>query len=152
MRAQVHTVLEAMYASWAVKDLEAVLACCADDILFILHVPTEVVAFAGETRGKADLAPRLQAILRDFDFLNYRPRLIAEDDDGFHTQIHYHFRHKATGHEIEGTMRHIGRVEGDKIVRLEEFHDTPRVQAFFELLAHSADDARRTFPHIRRNK
>jgi hypothetical protein len=93
MRAQVHTVLEAMYASWAVKDLAAVLACCADDILFILHVPTEIVAFAGETRGKADLAPRLQAILRDFDILNYRPRLIAEDDDGFHTQIHYHFRH-----------------------------------------------------------
>lgn len=153
MRAQVRSIVEALYASWAVKDLPSVLACCTDDIVFAMHVPIEIMPFAGETRGKANLAPRLQMILDDFDFLVYRPLLISEDDAEFHAQVLYHFRHKATGHEIEGTMRHVGRIEGDKIARLDEFHDTPRVLAFFELLAQSASGVpEREFPHIKRNK
>jgi ketosteroid isomerase-like protein len=153
MRARDRQVLEAMYASWAAKDLKAVLACCSDDIVFAIHVPPEVMPFAGETQGKAALAPRLQMILDDFDFLQFRPDFINDEGDTFHSQVHYHFRHKQTGHDIAGTMRHVWRVEGDKIVRLEEFHDTPRVRAFFDLLAQSASGkAERTFPHIKRNK
>jgi len=144
-------VLEAVYASWAAKDLAAVLACCDDDMVFVIHLP-EGMPFAGETRGKEHLAPRLQMIIDAFDFLDYRPVLISDEDDTFHAQIHYHYRHKATGHVIEGTMRHTGRIEGDKIVRLEEFHDTPRLNAFFELLAQSESGKReRPFP-IKRNR
>ena len=39
------------------------------------------------------------------------------------------------GQEIEGTLRHIWEAQGDKIVRLEEFHDIERLRAFFALLA-----------------
>jgi len=153
MRARPRGIVEGLYASWAAKDLRAVLACCTEDIVFALHVPREIMPFAGETRGKASLAPRLQMILDGFDFLEYRPLLITEDDDSFRAQVRYHFRHKATGHAIEGTMRHVGRVKGDKIARLEEFHDTPRVRAFFKLLAQSASGApQREFPHIKRNR
>jgi ketosteroid isomerase-like protein len=153
MRAQVSSIIEALYASWAVKDLAAVLDCCSDDIVFALHIPTDVAPFAGETCGKSALVPRLKQILDAFDFLDYRPTLITENAGAFHAQIHYHYRHKATGHEIEGTMRHTGRLEGDKLTRLDEYHDTPRVRAFFELLALSADEANaRTFPHIKRKE
>jgi ketosteroid isomerase-like protein len=153
MRAQVRSIVEALYASWAVKDLPAVLACCTDDIVFAMHVPPEVMPFAGETCGKASLAPRLQMILDGFDFLIYRPLLISEDGNEFHAQVLYHFRHKATGLKIEGTMRHVGRFEGDKIARLDEFHDTPRLLAFFELLAQSESGVpEREFPNIKRNR
>jgi ketosteroid isomerase-like protein len=153
LRAQVRTIVEALYASWAVKDLDSVLACCADDIVFAIHVSTDIMPFAGETRGKADIAPRLQMILDGFHFLAYRPLHICEDDDQFHAQVLYHFRHKVTGHEIEGTMRHVGRIEGDKVVRLDEFHDTARLQAFFGLLAQSESGVpERDFPHIKRNR
>jgi ketosteroid isomerase-like protein len=153
MRARDRIVLEALYASWAVKDLDAVLACCSDDIVFVIHVPPEVMPFAGETRGKAAIVPRLKMILDNFDFLEYRPEFINDEGDEFHSQVRYHFRHKATGHDIRGTMRHVWRVEGDQIVRLEEYHDTPRVRAFFELLAESeSGKPQRTFPHIKRNR
>jgi ketosteroid isomerase-like protein len=153
VRARDRLILEAMYASWAAKDLDAVLSCCSDDIVFVIHVPPEVMPFAGETRGKAALVPRLRMILDNFDFLEYRPTFISDEGEEFHSQVHYHFRHKTTQHDIEGTMRHVWRVKDDKIVRLEEFHDTPRVRAFFELLAESASGKpERTFPNIKRNK
>lgn len=151
MRAQLSSIIEALYASWAAKDLAAVLDCCSDDMVFALHLPTEVAPFAGETCGKAALVPRLKQILDAFDFVDYRPTLITENASAFRAQIHYHFRHKATGHEIEGTMRHTGRFE--ELARLDEYHDTARVRAFLELLALSADGANaRTFPHIKRRK
>jgi len=153
MRARERLVVEALYASWAAKDLRAVLSCLSDDIFFAMHVPPELIPFAGETRGKAALIPRLQMILDDFDFLQYRPIHIVDEGDVLHSQVRYHFRHKATGYDIEGTMRHVWQIEGDQIVRLEEFHDTERVKTFFELLAQSASGKpERDFPNIKRNR
>jgi uncharacterized protein len=153
MRARERLILEALYASWADKDLNAVLACLSDAVVFAIHVPPEVMPFAGETRGKDALVPRLQMILDDFDFLHYRPTHIVDEGDVMHSQVRYHFRHKATGYDIEGTMRHVWVVEGDQVVRFEEFHDTPRVKTFFELLAASeGGKPERDFPNIERDK
>lgn len=153
MRPRNGALMEGLYASWAAKDLPAVLDCMSDDVEFAMHVPIEDLPFAGETRGKAEIVPRLQTIIDSFDFLEYRPLLIRETDDTFHAQILYHYRHKTTGRELEGTMRHTGRVEAGKLVRLDEFHDTQRVVAFFELVTQEASGApQREFPHIKRNK
>jgi ketosteroid isomerase-like protein len=153
MRAHDRIVLEALYASWAARDLDGVLSCCSDDILFTMHVPPEIIPFAGETRGKAAIVPRLQMILDEFDFLEYRPVYISDEGEVFHSLVRYHFRHKKTGYEIEGTMRHVWCVDGDQITRLEEFHDAPRVSSFFELLAQAeSGKPLREFSNIKRNK
>jgi len=135
MRASVSLVLEAAYASWAARDLEATLASFADDVVFIIHLPPEVAPFVGEARGKDQLRPRLQAILDDFDFIEYVPLQITASGQSFHSRVRFRYRHKATGLEYDGTMRHVWRVEGDRIVRFEEFHDAERVRTFFQLLA-----------------
>ena len=135
MRASDRLVLEAAYASWAVRDLAATMSCFAKDVVFIIHLPPEVAPYVGEVRGKEELTRRLQMILDDFDFIEYRPLQITAQDDSFHSQIRFHYRHKATGLEYEGSMRHVWRVAGDKIVRFEEYHDAERVRAFFGLLA-----------------
>lgn len=135
MRGGGRNVLEAIYASWAANDLDAVLACFSDDRVIMIHAPAHVVPWAGETRGKAQLERRLRELLREFEFLDYSPVLISDAGDTCHAQVHYRFRHLKTGHEIEGTLRHIWQADGDKIVRLEEFHDAERLRAFFELLA-----------------
>ena len=112
MRVCGGNVLEAIYASWAAQDLEAVLSCFSDDLVIVIHAPADIVPWAGETRGKAQLEHRLRELLREFEF-----------------------RQLKTGHEMEGTLRHIWQADGDKIVRLEEFHDIERLRAFFQLLA-----------------
>jgi ketosteroid isomerase-like protein len=153
MRAQVRNIIEALYASWAAKDLDAVLDCFSEDAVFDLHLPADIAPFAGESRGKEILAQRLLQITEAFDFISYRPVLITQRDHAFHAQVHYRFRHKESGHELEGSMRHVGQMTGDKVSRLDEFHDEARVRAFFELVAMSADGAgERTFPNIKRNR
>jgi len=152
VRARDRLVLEAMYASWATKDLDAVLSCCSNDIVFVMHLPPEIIRFAGESWGKAAIIPRLRMIIDGFDFLEYRPVHIDDAGDVSHSLVRYRFRHKRTGYEIEGTMRHVWTIEGDQIVRLEEFHDTPRVSTFFELLAQAeSEKPQREFPNIKRN-
>ena len=153
MRTRDRLVLEALYASWAAKDLDAVLACCSNDIAFRMHLPQEIAPFAGETHGKAAIIPRLQTIIDEFDFLVYRPIFIRDGGEALHSQVRYHYRHKATGYEIEGTMRHVWRMDGDLIAELDEFHDSARVQAFLELLAHAESGApQREFPRIKRDQ
>ncbi len=152
MRARDQLVIEALYASWAAKDLDAVLACFSDDIIFRMHLPKEMAPFAGDSQGKAAIVPRLKMIIDEFDFLSYRPTFIRDVGEELHAQVRYRYRHKATGYEIEGTMRHIWRMNRDQIAELDEFHDSARVQAFFELLALAESGVpEREFPHIKRN-
>ncbi|MGI9403006.1 MAG: nuclear transport factor 2 family protein [Hyphomicrobium sp.] len=135
MRGLGRNVLEAIHASWNAKDIDAVLSCLSDDVAVMIHVPSDVMRWGGETRGKAQAELKMRAALREFEFLDYHPVPISDVGDSCHAQVHYHFRHIETGHEIEGTLRHIWQADWDKIVRLEEFHDTERLHAFFELLA-----------------
>lgn len=153
MRARDRLVIEAFYASWADRDLDATLACLSDDIVFRMHLPQEVAPFAGETHGKAAIVPRLEMILDEFDFLEYRLRFIRDKGEELRSQVRYRYRHKNTGYVIEGTMRHVWRIEGDQIVCLDEYHDTPRIRAFFQLLEQAMSGAtQREFPNIKRNR
>jgi ketosteroid isomerase-like protein len=144
VRASIPMVVEAAYAAWAARDLPATLSVFAPDVVFAIHLPDDVVPFAGEVRGRDQLAPRFQAILDDFDFIEYVPLQITAEGGSFHSRVRFHYRHKATGLEYDGRMRHVWLVEGDKIVRFEEFHDAERVRTFFQLLAQAtAELARR---------
>jgi ketosteroid isomerase-like protein len=135
MRASDRLVLEAAYASWAARDLPATMSCFAEDVVFVIHLPPEVAPFMGEVHGRDELARRLQKILDDFDFIEYVPVQITAEGGSFHSRVRFHYRHKATGLEYDGRMRHVWRVEGDQIVHFEEFHDAERVKTFFAMVA-----------------
>jgi ketosteroid isomerase-like protein len=137
MCASERRTLEATYAAWAQRDLAATLARFDPDVIFIIHLPPDVAPYVGEVRGRAQLAEALQMILDDFDFLEYRPLQITADGESFHSRIRFHYRHKATGLDYDGTMRHVWQVAGDMIVRFEEFHDAERVRTFFAMVKHA---------------
>lgn len=141
MRASGSLVVEAAYAAWAAQDLAATLRCFADDVVFVIHIPSDVAPFMGEAHGKAQLEASLAAIIDTFHFVAYVPLLIRADGDAFHSNVSFHYRHKATGLEYDGTMRHVWRVEADRIVRFEEFHDAERVRSFFRLLEQRTREA-----------
>lgn len=133
MRASIPVLLEAAYASWAAQDLESTMACFADDVLFAIHLPDNV-PFGGIVHGRTALREVLKSLIDTFDFLEYRPVQITASGGSFHSQVYFHYRHKATGLRYEGKLRHVWRIEGDKIVHFEEFHDAQRTRAFFEVL------------------
>jgi ketosteroid isomerase-like protein len=139
MRADSRTLLEGAYAAWAARDLSATLDCFAEDVAFVIHLPSDVTPLAGEVHGRDELRMRLQAILDTCDVLAYTPVQIR-DGSALRSQVHFHYRHKATGLDYEGRLRHVWRIAGDRIVYFEEFHDAARVGAFFALLAQATAD------------
>ena len=142
MPASARQMVEAAYAAWAAQDLAGTLEAFADDVAFVIHLPPEVAPFVGEVRGKEQLRPRLQAIIGDFDFLEYELVQITAEAESFHSRVRFRYRHKASGLEYDGSMRHVWRIEGGKIVRFEEFHDAQRVRAFFAMVAQAAQQAK----------
>lgn len=137
VRASATIIVECAYSAWAARDLEGTLAWFADDVNFVIHLPPEIGPFVGEVTGKTNLEPRLKGILDEFDFLEYVPLQIRADGDTCYSRVRYHYRHKVTGLEIEGTMRHVCRVAVDQITRFEEFHDAERVRTFMRLASRS---------------
>ncbi|MGE3064168.1 MAG: nuclear transport factor 2 family protein [Hyphomicrobiaceae bacterium] len=135
MKARDHLILLAGYAAWAAGDLDAMLTTFSEDVLFIVHLPRDVVPFAGEHRGKATLRAILRQILETFEIVYYSAAQIAPESDRRHSQVDFLYRHRATGLEYEGSTRHIWRVERHQIVYFEEYHDTERMRSYFNLLA-----------------
>jgi hypothetical protein len=58
---------------WQAGDLPALIALLADDMVFALHVPADVLPIGGETRGKAGVEGVLQGLLDGYEFLAYEP-------------------------------------------------------------------------------
>ena len=128
-------IVEAVYASWSARDLKAALSCFSKDVMFAIHLPPEVAPYFGIQQGRDEFGARMQMILDDFDFIEYKPIQITSQGISFHSQVRFHYRHKLTGLEYDGSMRHVWRIKGDRIVRWEEFHDIERVRVYFRLLA-----------------
>ena len=111
------------------------LALVADDIVYALHIPAEVMPLGGETKGKTALAMALQGLLDNYDYLTYDPGPVSVDGAKASAEVHFRYREKATGEVIDSRLRHLWLVEAGKAKRLDEWHDLPKVTAFFERVA-----------------
>jgi uncharacterized protein len=128
------TILRETYSAWAMGDIEEMFVHFATDAVYALHVQKDVLPYGGETRGIELLIPRLRLILEMFAIIDYTPVSTTRHGDRFHTVVHYRFRHRETGLDIDGTTRHVVQIEKGKIMRFDEYHDTDRIRAFFRLL------------------
>jgi ketosteroid isomerase-like protein len=131
-------VVRALWRVWSRRDKAATLALLADDIVFALFVPQEVVPFGGETVGKASVSDRLQTILDQFDTLSYEGKVTRIQGETVHGMVAYRFRHKIAVETIDGDMRHVIEVRDGRIVKINEHHDIALVRAFMRLVSHSA--------------
>jgi ketosteroid isomerase-like protein len=133
------TILEALWTAWARRDKAATLALVADGIRYTMHIPPEIVPFgttANEpTIGKRALSDQLQTILDIFETVAYSGRVVGIVEARIHGQVSYLFRHKLTGEEIEGVMRHVVSIEEGRIATIDEYHDVERIKAFMRLVA-----------------
>lgn len=131
-------IARALWSAWQVRDKAATLALLADDIVFGLYVPQEVLPFGGETTGKASVSDRLQTILDQFDTLTYEGKVTRTQEETVYGRIGYQFRHKVTGETIDGVMRQVIVVRDGRIARINEYHDIELVRAFMRLVSYAA--------------
>ena len=127
-------IIDTMYALWESGDLTAMMNCFSDDVVFAVTPPAPAT-FVGQGQGKPLLARRLAKFLSDHEVLDYRITSISVDGDWVDARVRYHYQHKKTGIDIDGSMRHMWLVLNGKIVRLDVMHDGPRLGAYFKLSA-----------------
>ena len=133
MNATDQAVLEAIHASWAANDLRATVRCFAENIEFAVNAPNGAASFVGTGRGRESLSKRLSDFLDKYEVLAFAPQQVSKMDDGLACRVHYHYRHRQTGMEIDGSMRLLWCISGDKATSLKVIHDASRMGVFFEM-------------------
>ena len=133
MNATDYAVLEAIHASWAANDLGATVRCFAENIEFAVNAPDGSASFVGTGCGRESLCHRLSDFLDKYEVLAFAPLQVTKRDDGLACRVQYHYRHRQTGMEIDGSMRLLWSIAGDKATSLKVIHDAERMGVFFEM-------------------
>lgn len=129
MLSEPQGILEAVITAFSLEDIESTAAYFAEDADFVI-VTTPEIAF----KGRADIARRLRAVVREFHVDRFSARTILPTEDGLRTQILFAFRHRPTGQIIDGVMRVNVVVRDGRIVSWREYQDADRVEAFMRLV------------------
>src|SRR6478735_7622873 len=130
-------IVENACTFWEAGDLRSMMNCFSETAAFAVHPPSWT-SFVGQGEGKAVLQRRLERFLSEYEVVDYQTVGMTVRADWIDCRIQYHYRHHKTRMEIDGRMRHLWRVVGGKIVRLDIIHDVKRMGAFFDLAARSA--------------
>ena len=129
------TVIGDIYDAWRAQDLDWLASYLPDDFCHMIHIPTEIHPLGGACRGKAAAIERLGLIAAQFDFLRFDTSdlIIHKERAGLEIPIHY--RHRETGTQLETMIANFWTFEDGWPVKLTEYHDIARIQAFTASLA-----------------
>ncbi len=127
-------VVSKFNSAWQAGDIEGALALVADDAVYELHVSKEVLPFGGETVGRVGIAAVVDRIRADWDYILYRPLVLAGHGEIVRFQVEFMYRHRASGDVLSGRFRMVMKVENGLITRVDEYHDRAKVEAFMRLV------------------
>ena len=128
-------ILNDVYASWEGGDLLTTLSYFTESLVFAVHSSPSAPSLVGSGFGRDHFADQLELFLRQFKVEDFRLLQMRVDGLGFCSSVAYRYRHRASGLDVEGRMRHTWRFAGDEIAHFELFHDSPRMHAFYNLTA-----------------
>lgn len=127
-------ILRDVYASWQGGDLETTLSYFRPDMAYAVHSSPDAPSFVGAGIGRDAFACRLEQYVRRFAVEEFGLQLVRAEGASLLTTAAYRYRHRATGLEIDGHMRHKWLFVGDEIAAFELFHDARRMRAFYDLV------------------
>lgn len=119
-------VLE-IHAAWSRGDIEGVLDAYAEDLTYASNAGKDTCSFV--IVGKRAFREFITTIAATYECTSAVDSLKL-DDGKAHARIRYSMRHKSNGHAHSGTFRQVVTFHDDKIVRLQEYHDAPKLTAF----------------------
>ena len=130
-------ILDMAHAAWSRGDIEGVLDNYVDDLTYVCNTggpdggPLLIA-------GKQGLREMLLSISEVAESVSVSEYFRYEDGIG-RAKIECYIRHKTTRHVLVGSYRQIMTYRGDKIERMEEFHDAAKMIAFWQMI--SGDEA-----------
>jgi ketosteroid isomerase-like protein len=129
------SILTDIYDAWRAQDIEWLGSYLPNDFCHMVYVPTEIHPLGGLRRGKTAALQRFAIVAQEHDLLRYDTSDLMIQKDRAGLEITGHYRHKATGLQIETTIVNFWTFEDGWPVKLAEYHDIERVQAFTAKLA-----------------
>lgn len=136
MIVRARLVIEAMYEAWAAGDLPRAMSSFAQHVVFAVRAPARAQTYLGNGCSRREFQRRIEAFLGEFKVAEFEVLNIVPSADGWQQcRVRYRYVHKRTGMDIDGTMRHDLRIDGDRVVQFMVSHDAERMGAFFQLVA-----------------
>jgi ketosteroid isomerase-like protein len=129
-------ILESSHAAWSRGDIEGVLRQYTEDLLYYCNTggpdggPLTI-------EGKPALRQMLQAVVDVAESVSV-PEYFRYEDGVGRSKIECYIRHKTTHHTLVGSYRQLVTYRGDKIARMEEFHDAAKMIAFWKMISGEA--------------
>lgn len=133
MRNDPASVVEGLYAAWALQDVETVLAYCSHDVCYDVIETEGISGLGGEIRGKDAVRSYLKAMVAAWEFLQIVPGSMLISGDEVREIGSFHCRHRATGDVIEIRKRHVWRVPRGRVVSCIEYQDAFKLSAFLRM-------------------
>lgn len=129
------TIISDIYDAWRAQDIEWLGSYLPDDFCHMVYVRKEIHPLGGLCRGKTAVLQRFAAVAQEFDLLHYDTSDLMIRKDRAGLEIPSHYRHKSTGLHIETMVVNFWTFEDGWPIKLAEYHDIERVQAFTANLA-----------------
>lgn len=126
-------LLRTYYAALARGDVEAVVACFADDIELRIHISPSVLPFGGASAGRAAAEERLRQSLRDWECEKAEATILGSDRAGTRAILAFTLRHKASGCRLESKLHNLFVTADGKISSIDQWLDDEAVEAFVAL-------------------
>jgi ketosteroid isomerase-like protein len=129
-------ILDLSHAAWSRGDVEGVLSNYVDDLTWFCNTGG---ADGGPlmVSGKQALRDMLQPIVDVAESVSVSEYFRYVDGVG-RAKIECYIRHKTTRHMMVGSYRQLVTYRGDKIERMEEFHDAAKMVAFWKMISGEA--------------
>ena len=124
------TVISDIYDAWRSQDLDRLASYLPNDFSHVVYIPTEVYPLGGLCSGKKAALARLGLIAAEFDFLRFDTSDLMIHKERAAAEILIHYRHRQTGIVLETKMANFWTFEEGWPVKLSEYHDIARLQAF----------------------
>ena len=133
---QARMILDGTHAAWSRGDVEGVLAHYVDDLTYFCNTgaPDGGPLLIS---GKRGLREMLQSIVDVAESVSVSEYFRFADSTGRAT-IECYIRHKTTRHTLVGSYRQLITYRGNRIERLEEFHDAAKMIAFWQMISGEA--------------
>jgi hypothetical protein len=96
----------------------------------VVYIPAEVHPLGGLCNGKQAVLARLGLIAAEFDFLRFDTGDLMIHKDRASVEIPICYRHRRTGIVLESGIANFWTFEEGWPVKLSEYHDIDRIQAF----------------------
>lgn len=119
MKNSPKSVVERMFAAFAIADVDKFLETVSDDTVWIYH-GTQVIP-KGTYEGVDGARRFITGILENTDIINFEPREFITEGNKVVVLGHEHQRVKKSGKELKQQWVQVYTVENDLITRMEEF-------------------------------